>query len=76
MTVLNAFSFKPNDKSHILDKQCHQLLAEILRAKKPKVAIRCHRGEYKDSWMKHFELLAKSTSLCEQSFELAETTGQ
>jgi hypothetical protein len=56
MTVLDAFSFKPDDKSHIPDERCHQLLAEILRAKKPKVVIRCHRGEYKDSWMKHFEL--------------------
>jgi hypothetical protein len=56
VTVLDAFSFKPDDKSHIPDERCHQLLAEILRAKKPKVVIRCHRGEYKDSWMKHFEL--------------------
>jgi hypothetical protein len=49
VTVLDAFSFKPDDKSHIPDERCHQLLAEILRAKKPKVVIRCHRGEYKDS---------------------------
>jgi hypothetical protein len=56
VTVLDAFSFKPNDKSHIPDERCHQLLAEILRAKKPKVVIRCHRDEYRDPWMKQFEL--------------------
>jgi hypothetical protein len=56
VTVLDAFSFKPNDKSHIPDERCHQLLAEILRAKKPNVVIRCHRGEYKDPWIKQFEL--------------------
>lgn len=27
-----------------------------LRAKKPKVVIRCHRDEYKDPLMKQFEL--------------------
>ena len=56
VTVLDAFSFKPNDNSRIPDARCHQLLAEILRAKKPKVVIRCHRDEYKDPWMKQFEL--------------------
>ncbi|PVH73263.1 hypothetical protein DL98DRAFT_387208, partial [Cadophora sp. DSE1049] len=56
VTVLDAFSFKPNINSHIPDERCHQLLAEILRAKKPKVVIRCHRDEYRDLWMKQFEL--------------------
>ena len=59
VTVLDAFSFKPDDKSHIPDERCHQLLAEILRAKEPKVVIRCHRDEYKDPWMKQFELPGK-----------------
>jgi hypothetical protein len=56
VTVLDAFSFKPNEESHIPDERCHQLLAEILRAKRPKVVIRCHRDEYKDPWMKRLEL--------------------
>ena len=60
VTVLDAFSFKPNDKSHIPDKRCHQLLADIIRAKTPKVVIRCHTGEYKEPWMKPFELPSKN----------------
>lgn len=48
VTVLDAFSFKPKGDIHILDERCHQLLAEILQAKKPKVVIRCHRDEYND----------------------------
>jgi hypothetical protein len=43
VTVLDAFSFKPKDENHILDERCHQLLAEILKVKRPKVVIRCHR---------------------------------
>ncbi|KIM99348.1 hypothetical protein OIDMADRAFT_73904, partial [Oidiodendron maius Zn] len=59
MTVLDIFSFKPNDTSHIPGKRCYQLLAEILRAKIPKVVIRYHRDEYRDPWMKQFELPGK-----------------
>ena len=59
VTVLDAFSFKPKEESHILDERCHQLLAGILRAKRPKVVIRCHRDEYKDPWMKRLELPGK-----------------
>lgn len=55
VTVLDAFSFKPKDRSRIPDERCHQLLAEILRAKRPKVVLRCHRDAYKDPWMKQFE---------------------
>ena len=56
VTVLDAFSFKPDHKSHIPDERCHQLLADIIRAKKPNVVIRCHKGEYKDARIKQFEL--------------------
>lgn len=59
VTVLDAFSFKPDNKSHIPDERCHQLLADIIRAKKPKVVIRCHTGGYNDPWMKQFELPSK-----------------
>ena len=48
VTVLDAFSFKPNEESHIPDERCHQLLAEILRAKRLKVVIRYYKDEYKD----------------------------
>ena len=68
MTVLDAFSFKPDDKSYIPDERCHQLLAEILRAKKPKVVICCYRGEYKDSWMKYFELSSKEYKFVRTEF--------
>ena len=56
VTVLNAFSFKPDDKSHIPDERCHQLLADIIRAKNPEVIVRCHTDGYKNPWMKRFEL--------------------
>lgn len=57
VTVLDAFSFKPkNCRSHIPDERCHRLLADIMRAKNPKVVIRCHTDEYKDPWMKQFGL--------------------
>lgn len=68
VTVLDAFSFKPNDKSHIPDERCHQLLAEILRAKKPEVVIRCHKDEYKDAWMKQFELPGKEYKFVREEF--------
>ena len=63
VTVLDAFSFKPDDKSHIPDERCHQLLADIIRAKKPKVVIRCHVDGYDDPWMKQFELSSKEYKL-------------
>ena len=56
VAVLDAFTFKPDNKSHIPDERCHQLLEEILKAKKPRVVIRCHRDAYKNAWMKQFEL--------------------
>ena len=59
VTVLDAFSFKPDDESPIPDERCHQLLADIIRAKKPKVVIRCHTDGYSDPWMEQFELPSK-----------------
>jgi hypothetical protein len=56
VTILDAFSFKAKDESHIPDERCHQLLAEILKVKRPKVVIHCHRDEYNNPWMKRFEL--------------------
>ena len=69
MTILDAFSFKPDDKSDIPDNRCHQLLAEIPRAKKPKVIIRCHKGEYQDAWMKQFELPGKEYQFVRKELE-------
>lgn len=68
VTVLDAYSFKPNDESRIPDERCHQLLADILRAKKPKVVIRYHREEYKDTWMKQFELPGKEYKFLRTEF--------
>ena len=69
VTVLDAFSFKPDDKSYIPDERCHQLLADIIRAKKPKVVIRCHTGGYNDPWMKHFELPSKEYQFVRKELE-------
>ena len=56
VTILDAFTFKPDNKSHIPDERCHQLLEDILRAKKPRVVIRYHRDGYKSAGIKRFEL--------------------
>lgn len=57
VTVLDAFSYKPNKgNTRLLDKDCHETLAQILQAKKPRVVIRCHRDEYQQDWMKRFDI--------------------
>jgi hypothetical protein len=70
VTVLDAFSFKPKGESHIPDERCHQLLGEILRAKRPKVIIRCHRDEYKDLWMKRLELPGEEYKLVRKEIQV------
>ena len=56
VTVLDAFYFKPDNTSPVPDERCHQLLADIIRAKKPKVIIRYYTDGYNNPWMKQFEL--------------------
>lgn len=58
VTVLDAFPFKPEKESNIPDERCHQLLADIIKAKKAKVIIRSHGDDYQytDLWMKQFQL--------------------
>ncbi|PLB49660.1 hypothetical protein P170DRAFT_437226 [Aspergillus steynii IBT 23096] len=56
VTVLDAFSYRPDKYATEEDKQCHEVLAQILRAKKPKVILRCHRDAYHDEWLKRIEL--------------------
>jgi len=58
VTVLDAFSYKPTENCDIPDERCHELLAQILRVKKPKVILRCHTDSYCISWMKRIELPA------------------
>ncbi|KAF4446948.1 hypothetical protein F53441_9464 [Fusarium austroafricanum] len=41
VTVLDAFSFKPEDSTPIPSERCHQLIEEILKLKKPKVVLCC-----------------------------------
>ncbi|PCD21791.1 hypothetical protein AU210_015594 [Fusarium oxysporum f. sp. radicis-cucumerinum] len=41
VTVLDAFSFKPQDSTPIPSERCHQLIEEILKRKKPKVVLCC-----------------------------------
>lgn len=41
VTVLDAFSFKPQDSTPIPPERCHQLIEEILKLKKPKVVLCC-----------------------------------
>ncbi|KAH8802776.1 hypothetical protein F5884DRAFT_803017 [Xylogone sp. PMI_703] len=72
VTVLDAFSFKPNKDDDIPDEECHQLLAEILRRKMPKIVIRCHTDEYKDPWMKQFELAREDYKLLRKEIQVDE----
>ncbi|KAH7157956.1 hypothetical protein B0J13DRAFT_650739 [Dactylonectria estremocensis] len=41
VTVLDAFSFKPSHETPIPSKRCHQLLADMLELKRPKVVLCC-----------------------------------
>jgi hypothetical protein len=53
VTVLNAFSYQPYKNNKEQDRRCHEALAQMLRAKKPRVVIRCHCDEYEEEWLKH-----------------------
>lgn len=56
VTVLDAFSYQPDrDLPDETQKQCHEALAQILKAKKPRVLVRCHRDAYSNGWLKCIE---------------------
>lgn len=56
VTVLNAFFFQPDKYNTQQDEECHEALARIFKAKRPKVVLRCHREEYMNEWLKRIEL--------------------
>lgn len=56
VSVVDAFMFKPKDRLSIPDQRCHQLLAQMIRLKRPKVLLLCHTQSYSDPWMHKFEL--------------------
>ncbi|PWY83644.1 hypothetical protein BO94DRAFT_468646, partial [Aspergillus sclerotioniger CBS 115572] len=56
VTVLNAFSYQPEKKvSEEDNQQCHDALGQILKSKRPRVVLRCHREAYVNEWLKHIE---------------------
>ncbi|BCS27789.1 uncharacterized protein APUU_60837A [Aspergillus puulaauensis] len=63
VTVLDAFSYRPDKYTTDEDKTCHEVLAQILKVKKPKVILRCHRDAYCDEWLKQIELPGDSYQL-------------
>ncbi|KAJ5239889.1 hypothetical protein N7468_004508 [Penicillium chermesinum] len=63
VTVLDAFSYQPDKRATDEDKKCHEVLAQILKVKKPKVILRCHRDTYCDEWLKQIELPGESYQL-------------
>ena len=63
VTILDAFSYQPDKNAKERDKRCHEVLAQILRLKKPKVILRCHRDEYCGRWLKRIELPGKDYQL-------------
>ena len=60
VSVVDAFMFKPKNRLLIPDQRCHQLLAQIIRLKRPKVLLLCHTESYSDPWMHKFELPCKN----------------
>lgn len=71
LLVLGASILSPylivSPSSLIIRVRCHQLLADIIRVKRPKVVIRYQVDGYDDSWMKQVELPSK-----EEKFERKE----
>ena len=63
VTVLDAFSYRSDKYATDEDKQCHEVLAQILKVKKPKVILRCHRDAYYDEWLKQIELPGENYQL-------------
>lgn len=72
VTVLNAFSYQPDKNRTIDDEKCHYVLAKILKAKKPRVVLRCHNEEYKDEWMKRIEYRGEGYRLERNEIRIAE----
>lgn len=56
VTVLDAFMLKPRWRVRIPDERCHQILADIIDLKSPRVILRCHNDLYHDSRLKRLEL--------------------
>lgn len=73
VTVLDAFSFQPDKNNHDFDRECHRILSQIIRIKKPKVIVRCHRDSYEDLWMKRFELPGEGYRLERSVVDIEET---
>lgn len=55
VTILDAFMFKPIERAGIPDERCHQLLAEIIELKSPRLILRCHKERYNDPRLKLLE---------------------
>jgi hypothetical protein len=72
VTVLNAFSYQPDKKRTLNNEKCHSVLAKILKAKKPRVVLRCHNDEYEDEWMKRIEYRGEGYKLERNEARIAE----
>lgn len=55
VTILDAFMFKPKGRVGIPDERCHQLLANVIDLKSPRLILRCHKESYDDSRLKFLE---------------------
>ncbi|KPA35189.1 hypothetical protein FLAG1_12139, partial [Fusarium langsethiae] len=54
VTVVDAFSFKPQDSTPIPSERCHQLIEEILKVKKPKVVLCCWKQACEQPFVAQF----------------------
>ncbi|KAJ4175817.1 hypothetical protein NW767_015660 [Fusarium falciforme] len=55
VTVLDAFSFKPQQATPIPSERCHQLIEEILKLKKPKVVLCCWNQDCEQPFIAQFK---------------------
>ncbi|KAJ5264487.1 hypothetical protein N7505_007280 [Penicillium chrysogenum] len=72
VTVLNAFPFQPDKSAMERERIGHEALTRILKAKKPKVILRCHREEYWDEWLKRIELPGREYQLERKEVKMTE----
>lgn len=58
VTVVDMFSFQPDENDTPIDERCHSILAQILKAKKPRVVLCCHSSEsYNNETLKCLETI-------------------
>ena len=66
VTVLDAFMLKLRWRVRIPDERCHQILADIISLKSPRVILHYHNNPYHDSQLERLELPCKDYKMITQ----------